>query len=164
METNEQLWHDHCKKYKTNVSHYEFNKIIQAYLQAVKQPAQVDCRSEFEAVLKDLWKHRNDPFLRECNDPEPDRDYEDFGTQSAWELWQAAYNRDKLREAVVILPDDATPEWSDVVYSPVTREYELVSDEWLKWAPMSQRYPKGFIIIKRNGKPVVYQSALSEGV
>lgn len=51
------------------------------------------CKEEFEVFLRKLWAKKAEPFLRECNDPEPDRDYQDYDADFAWVVWQAAYNR-----------------------------------------------------------------------
>jgi hypothetical protein len=47
-------------------------------------------RREFEEFCKNV--HRlHGPFLRDCNDPEPEREYQLFETQNLWERWQAAH-------------------------------------------------------------------------
>ncbi len=72
----------------------------------------------------------------------------------------------RLREAVIILPDDAEPEVGDVV---VAETDTILDDGRLDFTSQSAEY---FVrkdlhpfrvkqIIQRNGKPVIYESALN---
>lgn len=55
-------------------------------------------RFEAWARVQFAWKHG--PFLRECNDPEPERTYHDYDVDLAWDAWQArAQQSDAMREA-----------------------------------------------------------------
>jgi hypothetical protein len=49
------------------------------------------CREEFEVYLRKVWFYKTTPFLRQCNDPESDRYYQDYDTDFAWTVWQKAY-------------------------------------------------------------------------
>jgi hypothetical protein len=136
-------------------------KAIQAYLDAIK-PAQANCRSEFEVWAKDYYYGLDDctflELIEQC--------------ESDWSVWQAAYNKgsDKLREAVVILPDDAEPQDGDIVrvcsyYANGNQLSEHIwkVDEPKDWQHWRKR-GDSIEIIQCQGKPVVYQSVLSEGV
>lgn len=48
-----------------------------------------DVREAFERVVR-LTHGLEGPWLRECNDVDPQRTYEKFETQEAWEVMQAA--------------------------------------------------------------------------
>lgn len=47
-------------------------------------------KSDFEAWLRQQWPKRNDPYLRDCNDIEPQYTYQDQDTELAWTAWSAA--------------------------------------------------------------------------
>jgi hypothetical protein len=66
---------------------------------------------------------------------------------------KSSYNT--LRNAVVILPDDAEPEVGDLLYWAEYNDVRIAQ-------ALSMPYASEFKIIQRNGKPVVYESALKQ--
>lgn len=51
-----------------------------------------ECRSQRDAFEKWARVHLaylGGPFLRDCNDPEPDRDYQKWEVEDPWRAWQA---------------------------------------------------------------------------
>lgn len=51
-----------------------------------------ECRSQrgaFEDIARTKLAYLGGPFLRDCNDPYPDRDYQKWEVQEAYEFFQA---------------------------------------------------------------------------
>lgn len=70
---------------------------------------------------------------------------------------------ERWREAMVILPDDAEPDVGDIVWSEywIASSYINSGRELASIKYDIENHTQDWKIIQRNGKPVVYQSALA---
>lgn len=79
--------------------------------------------------------------------------YGDIRIKGLYECWRAALaSRDKLRDAIIVLEEDAEPEVGDILFWPDMDDVRI--------AMWDTEYSREFKIIRRNNKPVIYRSEL----
>lgn len=119
-------------------------------------------RREFEQFCKDVHQLHG-PFLRDCNDPEPEREYQLFETQNLWERWQAAHTSaaekyearikeleaENFKLAAGICHNAKGDEYgnlrcgADEKYKPLVDAANLI-EKWMQKHCMSNPYVAGF--------------------
>lgn len=132
-------------------------------------------REAFEHFCREVRK-LSGPYLRDCNDPEPDREYQDFDTQYLYSLWNTRPTPDVVGDVVNPLPswhpiNTVPKDGTDVILGIIDEDGDVIGlakdywyadrvmGDWESWNEIYDQPPTHWMVLP-NQKP---KSAMPQG-